>query len=357
MLVHTAQNLFYLTGHYTFGVSNYQCLLLPADPAAHPQLVVRQLESGNARVLSWLPDDGIVPFDDTDDPVALTARLVSSAVSGGARVGLEESSFYLSSRAAASFREALPDVEVVDAGGLVEGLRRVKSPAEIDQVRHACELTALGMRAAIGEIAAGRTENDVAASAFDAMIRAGSEFLTIDPIVTSGPRSGIPHMTFHRRVLEPGDTVLLEMGAAYRRYIGPSMRSAVIGPPSDDVRRYADLCLEGLDRAISAVRPGVTSGDVDAACRGVFERAGLWEHFRKRTGYAVGIGFAPGWVEDGVMSLKADDPTVLEPGMVFHVPPAMRMHGIFGVGFSETLAVTEDGCEIMPSAARKLVTC
>src|SRR5262249_54029848 len=189
--------------------------------------------------------------------------------------------------------------------GTVESVRRVKSPREIAFIRRACQATAQGMAAALEEIRPGRTENDVAAAAFAGMVRDGSEFLTNDPIVTSGPRSGIPHTSFKRRLLEPGDAVLLEMGAAYNRYVGPLMRCAVIGSvaegPPDDVRRFADVCLEALDNAIAAVRPGAASGEVDEACRGTFERAGLYDYFRKRTGYSVGIGFAPGWVECGVV--------------------------------------------------------
>jgi Xaa-Pro dipeptidase len=155
-------------------------------------------------------------------------------------------------------------------------------------------------------------------------------------------------------VLEPGDAVLLEMGAAYNRYIGPIMRSAVIGQPTDTMRRFSDFCLEALNNAIEAVKPGNTIHDVDEACRGVFERAGVWDYYRKRTGYSVGIGFAPGWGENSVFSVQKDNPLVLEPGMVFHMPPAMRMPNEFAVGYSETVAVTPTGVEVLTDHPRKL---
>ena len=352
LVVHTAQNIFYLTGHYTFAIGNYQCALVPAE--GEPTIVVRDLEAGNARTMSWVSDDGIVTWEDVDDPVAVTVNTLRERGLARGRIGLEEHSFYLTSWTATRTRRELSGVEVVDAGGLVELARRVKSPREIEYIRRACRATARGMRDAIDEITVGNTENDVAAAAFSGMVRDGSEFLTNDPIVTSGPRSGIPHTTFKRRVLEHGDAVLLEMGAAYNRYVGPLMRCAVIGQPDDQVRRFADVCVEALSNAIAAIKPGLTAGDIDEACRGTIERAGLYDHFRKRTGYSVGIGFAPGWVEGAVLSVQKEEPTVLEPGMVFHLPPALRMPGRFAVGCSETVAVTDTGCEVLSSFPREL---
>jgi Xaa-Pro dipeptidase len=353
MVTHTAQNIFYVTGHYTFAISNYQCAIIPRT--GDPIVLVRDLESGNARTMSWVGDESIVSWEDTDDPVALTVATIKERDLAGGRIGLEEDSFYLSSRAVARMRQELPESDIVDGGGVIERVRRVKSPQEIAYIRRACQATAAGMEAGMAEVAPGKTENDVAAAIFSAMVRDGSEFLTNDPIVTSGPRSGIPHTTFRRRVLEPGDAVLFEFGAAYNRYIGPLMRWAVIGQPTDTQKQWSDLCLEALGNAIAAVKPGVTTGDVDDACRTTFERAGLYEYYKKRTGYSVGIGFAPGWVEGGVMSVQQYGDVVLEPGMTFHMPPAMRMPGKFAVGFSETVAVTETGCEVLSCFPREMV--
>jgi Xaa-Pro dipeptidase len=353
MVTHWAQNIFYLTGHYTFAISNYQCALIPRT--GEPIVIVRDLEAGNSRTRAWVKDENIVTWEDTDDPVAVTLQVLEERGLSTGRIGLEENSFYLSSRNAGRLRAELPQADVVDAGGVIEMVRRVKSPQEIEYIRKACDTTAAGMAAAMAEIQVGRTENDVAAAAFSGMVRAGSEFLTNDPIVTSGPRSGIPHTTFHRRVLEQGDAVLLEFGGAYNRYMGPLMRWAIIGPPSETQQKWSDLCLEALANAIDAVKPGVTTGDVDDACRTTFERAGLYEYYKKRTGYSVGIGFPPGWVEGAVMSVQQYGDVVLQPGMTFHMPPAMRMPGEFAVGFSETVVVTETGCEVLSSFPREMV--
>ena len=77
--------------------------------------------------------------------------------------------------------------------------------------------------------------------------------------------------------------------------------------------------------------------------------------FRKRTGYSIGIGFAPDWGEGHILSLKTPDPTPLEPGMVFHISPALLVPAECGVGFSETVLVTDTGVEVLTSFPRQLV--
>ena len=76
----------------------------------------------------------------------------------------------------------------------------------------------------------------------------------------------------------------------------------------------------------------------------------------RQQGRYLGIGFSS-WVEGSIASLKEDDPTVLKPGMCFHIPIAMRIYGKAGVGFSETVVVTETGCEALTRAPRELAHC
>ena len=126
----------------------------------------------------------------------------------------------------------LETASYVDEPGLVEGARMLKSPLEIDYIRRAARYTEAGMAAAMETIREGAMDNEVGAAAAAALFGAGSEYLSADPIVTVGPRSGVAHTTFARRRINSGDAVLLEIGAVHHRYAGPLMRSAVVGPPS-----------------------------------------------------------------------------------------------------------------------------
>ncbi len=341
------ENIFYVSGYQSLGFQNYQMLIIPAEK--EPVLVLRYLESFLAQKYSWI--HSVVTYEDTDDPAEVTVNALREFGLLDRTVGIDESSFFFTVGDWRKLQAAIP--HLVRGTGVVESCRAIKSPKEIQYMKEAARLTCLGMKAAIEEIHVGATENDLAAAAFDAMTRAGSEYLTDDPIITSGDRAGIPHTSYMRRRLEQGDTVLLEMSAVYNRYHAPLMRGAVLGEPSLEVRKMADICLEALDAALKAVRPGVTAGDVDEACRSVILRHGVWEGFHKRTGYSVGFGFG-GWGEGHIISLKKGDPTVLVPGMCFHMPPALRDYGRAGLGFSETIVVTEGGAEILTDYPRQL---
>ena len=86
----------------------------------------------------------------------------------------------------------MPQATWVDASDLVASIKVIKSPAEIACMRQAARLTSSGMRAAIAVFAEGKTDNDVAAAAYEAIIAGGSETMSLDPIVTVGEWSGVP---------------------------------------------------------------------------------------------------------------------------------------------------------------------
>jgi Xaa-Pro dipeptidase len=132
------------------------------------------------------------------------------------------------------------------------------------------------------------------------------------------------------------------------------MRTVAVGGGSPRFPELAAVLDQALDAAIEAIAPGRTCGEIDQACRTPIEEAGLGQWFRKRTGYSIGLGFAPDWGEGHIASLRAGDPMQLEPGMTFHIPPAVRIPGETVYGVSETVAVTQTGCELLTSFPRRL---
>jgi Xaa-Pro dipeptidase len=115
-------------------------------------------------------------------------------------------------------------------------------------------------------------------------------------------------------------------------------------------------CLEALEAALDAIRPGVACEAVHAACQAVIDRRGYSDNYRKRTGYSMGISFAPDWGEGNILSLFSGVPTLLRPGMVLHLPTALRDYGNFTVGASETVVVTETGFRPLSALPRELAT-
>jgi Xaa-Pro dipeptidase len=316
-----------------------------------PVIVVRLLEEGVARRYSWTSRFAV--YADHEDPVERMLETVRDLRRPGDRLAIEQNAWYLTVRMYQRMQAALG--ELADGSGLVEEGRKIKSAQEIEFIRLAARTTEAGLQAAADTTRAGVSENDIAAAAFDAMTRAGSEYLACDPIVTSGYRSGIAHTTYQRRTIEDGDAILLEFGGCWHRYFGPTMRTILVGQFPDEAERMAKSCTEALNAAIATIRPGITSHEADRAARDVIIEAGFEDNYRKRLGYSVGVGFAPDWGEGHIVHLNQFDQTVLEPGMVFHMPPALRRYAQWGVGMSETILVTDGGCEVLTGFPREII--
>lgn len=351
LLVNTPENIFYLTGHKSPGYYMYMCLVIPSD--GEPALVLRRGEVGNAIAYAWLED--LVAYDDTDDPLQKTVDVISDKGFKNGKLGVEFNSWFLTTKNYLGLQDKLKKAVVVDASGLVEEVRMIKSAKEIEYIQQACKICNRAMGKGMEKIRVGLNENDAAAAIFSEMCLAGSEYFGTEPYVASGPRAGAMHSSWSGRVMQDGEPVLLELAGTVNRYNGALMRTVFLGKPPAMILEWSKVCLEALNAAIDAIKPGVTSEFVDEACRGVIERAGLYENYRKRTGYSIGIAFAPDWGEGHIMSLQKGDQRLLKPGMVFHMPPAIRELGAFGVGFSETVLVTENGCKVLTDFKRQLI--
>jgi Xaa-Pro dipeptidase len=342
-LVSIPENIYYLTGYTTLGYYMYQTLLVPIDD--EPVLLTYLEERINIQRLSWL--ERYVNYGVTDDPIEVTARTIRETVDASSTLSIEESGYFFPIRTYKKLVDALPGVRWVDGSGLVESGRLVKSPAEIEYIRAAATAAMAGMRSALDAAQVGGTENDVAAAVYQATLQNGSEYPGSPPYVISGERSGLPHGTWEGRALRDGDIVFLEFSGCVKRYSAAMMRAAFIGTPPPAVTGRAEAILDGLGSAIDTIRAGVTSGEVDAACRDTILGYGFGD-FTHETGYSIGVCYPPGWNESHIMNLHPGDETVLQPNMVFHLVPSLIVPELNGhVGFSETVVVTETGCEVL----------
>ncbi|MGH7684685.1 MAG: M24 family metallopeptidase, partial [Vulcanimicrobiaceae bacterium] len=271
----------------------------------------------------------------------------------GKRVAIEKRGWFLP----ISFYERLAERlgKIQDGSGVIEALRRVKSPSELAAIEIAAKYVDAGMQAGLAAIRTGATENTIVAAMMSASIAAGSEYLGMEPLVSSGPRSGIPHATWRRRTIEQGDPIFLEMASAHNRYHAALLRTAWVGKPPQAASDMMAVCREALDAGLATMRPGVTFEAVHDAAQAIIDRHGMTERYRKRTGYSLGISFAPDWGEWMVASLFTGERETLRPGMVFHLPMALREYGVYTVGGSETAIVTDSGCRTLSTIPRELI--
>ena len=350
MIVTGPENLFYLTGQQTPGYYTFQALVLPVE--GDPVFVVRQLEYFNFLANTFITDAAI--YQDTDDPVAFLMALIASKGLKGKRAAIDKRGWFLPIATYEALLAALGTVH--DAAGVVEKLRTVKSPLEVEKLDRAASYVDAGLKAGLATVRIGATENNLVAAMMGAAISAGSEYMGMEPLVSSGPRSGVPHGTWKRRELQAGDPAFLEMAACHDRYHAALMRTAWIGTPPAEALDMMKVCQEALAASLEVITPGEPCEVPHIACQKVIDAAGYTDNFRKRLGYSMGISFAPDWGEGGILSLNAGVKTLLAPGMAFHLPPALRIYGRFTVGVSETIVVTETGCRVLGTVDRGLVS-
>lgn len=336
-LTSSAENIFYLCGQQTPGYYTFQCLAVPAKGA--PFLMLRDLEIYNARANSFL--NQVIGYADDADPAIAVAQILNKRGFKGQRIAVDQNAWFLTVNLYSRLRSRLGRME--DGSGIVEALRRVKSKAELAALRKSAKANDAGMRAGLDAVRSGATENDVAADIMHAMIKAGSEYVGMEPFVVSGPRSGFPHATWRRRRMRKKDVVILETAACYNRYHAALFRTVAIGSIPSRARDMYAVCQDALGAGTKKLKPGNTCADVHHAVQAVIDSAGQTAGYRKRSGYSLGISFAPDWGEGNILSLYCGVDVVLEPGMVFHVPITLRDYGKFTVAVSESLVVTEKG--------------
>jgi len=342
------ENLTYISGYQTPGYYKWQGLFVPTEGA--PLLVVRGFETTNVGVYSWF-DDALSVGED-ENPMEVAARALAETGLEGKRVGVEHDSWFLTIADLEELKTRSKGTQFVDASGTVEALRRVKSPAEVAYVREGCRVAAAMIQAGFDAIALGATENDVAAEVLGAMARHGGHLAGLPPFVVSGERTGLPHGTWAGRELQEGDPVMLEVAGVIQRYCGPLMRTAFVRTQRPEHERVAQICLDGLDAALGAIKPGATGAQVDRAMNDVFLDAGLGDGATHRAGYSVGLNWPPDWGEGYLYDLSPHEQRPMEPGMTFHVPGPLLFVPPYSIGISETVVVTDDGYELLSDYPR-----
>jgi Xaa-Pro dipeptidase len=313
----------------------YERLMALAVRADGATLIVPSLDEEKAHAQT--ADVVIVAWRDGEDPYQLVAR----ALAGAVEVGVEKD--HLSLHAAEVITSRSGASELVDVGPEIRRLRLVKNAAEIEKLARAAAITDEAFVKVLARMHSGQSELEVAFLFASAIGELGAR-LSFDTLVQSGPNSAMPHGEPSGRKLSHGDFVLLDFGAAHEGYLADSTRMAVVGEPGARHREIHDVVLRAHDAAIAAVRPGVTTGEVDAAARSVIEAAGYGKQFFHRVGHGLGLEAHEG------PSLDPGSRTVLEAGMVFTIEPGVYVSGFGGVRIEDDVVVEEGGCRVLTKA-------
>jgi len=343
-------NMAWLTGYDGWSFYVHQGVLV--GPEGDPVFWGRRMDAAGALRTCYMAPDDIHGYPDdyvmAEDCHAMQhlAGLLVEHGWGAMRLGTEQENYYYSARVHRVLTEALGR-EPLDATGLVNWQRVVKSPTEINFIRRAARI-ADRVHARIWEmIAPGLPKNLLAGEIYrtqiegaeDADGRYGGDYPAIAPLMPSGRDASAAHLTWDDRPFEAGTGTFFEIAGCYRRYHAPLSRTVFLGEPPDEWRRAEAAVLEGIDAGIAVARPGYTAGDVARALYSVLFRHGIERE--GRCGYPIGLSYPPDWGER-TFSIRPVDETPLRAGMTFHFMPALWMAD-WGLEITETLLIHEKG--------------
>jgi Xaa-Pro dipeptidase len=360
LLCHEIGNICWLCGVQCVCWNKYFMLAVPAY--GDPKLLIQSFERYGAYLYTWLAEDDIIPYlsceneQRSEDPIEASIKLVKNMGYEKCRIGLEYSTPCpgLSASDFDRIKNGLPVAEFIDASGLVENVRTVKSKPELEYMKQAAGMASRGMTAVMEAAHAGMTDNDLAAVALGTMTAEGSEYMCLDPIITIGPRSGVPHTTYGRHRIEQGDTGLLEISGCVNRYSGVTMRAVSFGEPADDVKFMIEGCLNSVNTVIENMKAGAVCSEIAHKAEAKLEKQLQKYMWHGIYGYTIGLGFPPRWDDSADIFIMKGYDNVLEPDMTFHVSTTLRDLGRRSITVSETVAVTGTGCEVYTSVPRML---
>lgn len=235
------------------------------------------------------------------------------------------------------------------AGGLVEGFRAVKSPAEIELIRNSVMANSDAYYRTMRRVKLGARERDIAAELDFQMRMLGAEKPAFETIVAAGPRSALPHAQPTAKRVDENELLLVDMGATLDGYTSDMTRVSYMGIPTRRVRGLYKAVLEAQLAAIDAVQPGIAASKVDAKAREVLKQHELERAFVHSTGHGLGLEIHE------TPRIARKEQTKLQAGMVITVEPGVYIDGLGGIRIEDTVLVTEHGCEVLTPTTKEFI--
>lgn len=372
MVVIKPEHVRYLSGVWGYSTrpeyaSSRRLVALVVSATGEPTLIVPKIELNFAARRTWIGDVrhhvewSPQPSEVFGGLALLDIVLKEKGLSRG-RAGLELG--FISARLYGMLRESFPQLELEESSNVIERLRMIKSPEEIEIMRISGRMAVAELQVEFDAIRAGVREYEIAQKGRAEATRLSAEYMIahddntmpIDhpindglQILTSNERLDMVHAPASTRLLSEGDVILLDfcrIPQLYHYRIGFS-RNAALRPLTAPEQEMYDIVNHSYDKALEVLKPGLPAEGPDLVAREILEKAGLADSFVHRTGRGVGLEGVEG------PEIGAGDKTPLQPGMVVTVEPSIYYQG-FAVHVEDTYLITNDGYERLTECPREV---
>ncbi|MDR0355909.1 MAG: M24 family metallopeptidase [Deltaproteobacteria bacterium] len=361
IVVSDPSNMHWLTGYDGWSFYVHQGLVVSLS-LKEPIWWGRGMDGNGAKLTTCLSDDSIRPYQDDyvqnplKHPMSFVAQILRDNGLEKTVVACEQDNYWYTAKCQDTLTKELGQAPL-DATGLVNWRRIIKSEAEIDFLKKAAVVCRGVMDAAIDNIRPGKMERAAAAEVYKACLNGqngvSGDHPAIFPIMPTNQRTTCAHLGWDpNREYENGDLVLLELCGVHQRYHCPLSRTVFLGQPPEKLRHVEKAVLDGVEKVLSFIKPGVLAEEVEARWREATAPYGVVKP--SRLGYSIGASYVPDWGERTI-SLRPGDKTVLAPNMALHIMPGIWEDDL-GFESSEPILVTQNGCQPLMDYPRGIIT-
>ena len=356
MVIGDPANINWLTGFDAWSFYTPQVLIIGVDLG--PVWIGRLMDAGAASLTTFLKPEQVVPFPEDlvqqygVHPGQFMADWMLQVGLDGKKIGYESDVYYFSPAILEHLKAGLPNSSWLDADLLVNWLRLIKSPAELEALRQAAAIAGVAMQVAYDGVRPGVRQCDLMADVVAAQIRGTPEFggdmTALHPLVLAGEAAMTAHPMWTDAPFAADQTIAFELGGCRKRYNAGLARTVHLGRPPAKLIETAKAVEEGMEAVLDVLKSGVTGEAVHGAWQRVLDRYGLEK--KSRIGYSIGVGYSPDWGEHTV-SIRPGDLTLIPEDAVLHIILGMWMPD-WGMELSETIHVRANDAICLTNFAR-----
>jgi len=362
-LITSGVSIFYFSNFYHMVTERPAALLV--EPDGKPIFMGPLLEADHLREQTKVVGDSYTYLDypGEEHPMKKFAKWLTDLGYEKAKIGTDNPSGAGGTMGYVGdpLNEILDEADFVKDGQFIWDMRLIKSKEEIALIKESAKWGNLAHQYLQEYTTPGLWDLEISLmatlDATSAMKRTlGSDYITVKGTRAAsacfrgqvGWKSAMPHSISINRFIQEGDVLVTGAGADVGGYGSELERTMIVGNPNSKQERLFKVMMRAQNAAVDALKPGNTCADVDKAANKVFREAGYWDLVRHHTGHGIGIqGHEPPYLDQG-------NDKELEPGMVVSIEPGIYELGSAGYRHSDTLMVTEEGCEWLTYYPRDL---
>ena len=245
-------------------------------------------------------------------------------------------------------QQLAPQLALQDLNPLLDEMRWIKSPYEIELVKKSGEIGAEGVKEAMKGTQPGMYEYELEAAARYVYTKRGARGDAFRPIVASGPNTVILHYSANNRQMKDGEIVYMDYGSDYEYYTSDVTRTwPVSGRFTPEQEKMYRCILEARDTIIAAMKPGVTIAQLQDLAEGVYKKHGFHKEFMevgRYVGHTIGISVHDVEPPDRQRPLAA--------GVVYNVEPLLEIaEKKIHMRLEDTVLITPTGAINMTAGA------